>query len=87
MIMPSVFIRIINREIPASIVYEDDICIAILDISPVQKWHTLVIPKQELEWMDEYDDETVAHCMIIASLWGMKIMLSEEGLEELKKIL
>ena len=64
--MSSIFTRIINREIPASIIYEDDICIAILDINPVQKWHTLVIPKQELEWMDEYNDETVAHCMIIA---------------------
>ncbi len=64
--MSSIFTRIINREIPASIVYEDDICIAILDINPVQKWHTLVIPKQELEWMDDYDDATIAHCMVIA---------------------
>lgn len=65
--MPSIFTRIINREIPASIIYEDDICIAILDINPVQKGHTLVIPKQELQWMDDYDDETVGHCMVVAS--------------------
>lgn len=77
--MTSIFTRIINREIPASIVYEDDICIAILDINPVQKWHTLVIPKQELVRMDEYDDATVAHCMNVAKklMRRMKITLSD----------
>ena len=77
--MSSIFTRIINREIPASIVYEDDICIAILDINPVQKWHTLVIPKQELEHMDQYDDATVAHCMIVAKklMKQMKTVLSD----------
>jgi len=64
--MSSIFTRIINREIPANILYKDDICIVILDINPVQKWHILVIPKQELPWMDDYDDETVAHCMVVA---------------------
>lgn len=64
--MSSIFTLIINREIPADIIYEDDVCIAILDINPVQKGHTLVIPKQELEWMDEYGDEIVAYCVVIA---------------------
>jgi histidine triad (HIT) family protein len=77
--MSSIFTRIINREIPSSIIYEDDICIAILDINPVQKWHTLVIPKQELEWMDQYDDSTVWHCMIVASklMRNMKTVMSD----------
>lgn len=77
--MSSIFSRIINREIPSSIVYEDDICIAILDINPVQKWHTLIIPKQELKWMDQYDDETVAHCMVVASklMRNMKTVMSD----------
>lgn len=64
--MSSIFTRIIQREIPADVIYEDEVCIAILDIQPVQPWHTLVIPKQELARMDLYDDATVAHCMIIA---------------------
>ena len=77
--MSSIFTRIINREIPASIVYEDDICIAILDIDPVQKGHTLVIPKQELAWMDDYDDVTVAHCMIVTKklMKHMKTVLAD----------
>jgi len=77
--MSSIFTRIINREIPSSIVYEDDVCIAILDINPVQKWHTLVIPKQELEWMDDYSDEVVSHCMIVAKklMIHMKKVMSD----------
>lgn len=77
--MSSIFTRIINREISASIIYEDDICIAILDINPVQKWHTLVIPKQELEYMDQYDDTTTSHCMVIAKniMRHMKNTLSD----------
>lgn len=42
---PTIFEKIINREIPADIVYEDDQVIAFLDISPVHLGHTLVVPK------------------------------------------
>lgn len=44
--MPTVFSKIIAREIPAHIVYEDDDVIAFLDIAQVTKGHTLVVPKQ-----------------------------------------
>lgn len=43
---PTIFERIISREIPAHVVYEDDATIAILDISPKTLGHTLVIPKR-----------------------------------------
>lgn len=42
---PSIFTRIINREIPATIVYEDESTIAFLTIEPISKGHTLVVPK------------------------------------------
>ena len=45
--MPSIFSKIIAREIPAHIVYEDDHVIAFLDINPVTPGHTLVVPKNE----------------------------------------
>lgn len=45
--MSTIFTKIINREIPASIVYEDDDHIAFLDIAPYSKGHTLIIPKKE----------------------------------------
>ncbi len=56
--MPTIFTKIIRREIPASIVYEDDTHIAFLDINPFEKWHTLVVPKKEYETifdMPEYE--------------------------------
>jgi histidine triad (HIT) family protein len=45
--MASIFTKIINREIPADIVYEDELVIALLDINPVNDGHTLVVPKEE----------------------------------------
>lgn len=45
----SIFSKIINKEIPANILYEDDKVIAIYDIKPVQEGHFLVIPKEEKE--------------------------------------
>jgi histidine triad (HIT) family protein len=49
---PSVFTKIINRELPGHIVYEDDTVIAFLNISPLQTGHTLVVPKlqERLVW-------------------------------------
>ena len=46
--MASIFSRIINGEIPAAKVYEDDQTLAFLDINPASRGHTLIIPKQEL---------------------------------------
>lgn len=45
--MVSIFTKIINKEIPASIIYEDENHIAFLDIAPFEKGHTLVVPKKE----------------------------------------
>ena len=44
----TLFTRIIKREIPAEIVYEDDLCIAINDIAPQAPVHVLLIPKQQI---------------------------------------
>ena len=56
--MPSIFTRIINREIPGHIVAEDDNFIAFLDINPLVMGHTLVVPKQEVDYIYDLDDET-----------------------------
>ncbi|MCU0104198.1 HIT family protein [Acholeplasma vituli] len=47
--MDSIFTKIIKREIPAHIVYEDDLVIAFLDITQATKGHTLVVPKAQYE--------------------------------------
>lgn len=56
--MASIFTRIINREIPAHIVAENDMALAFLDIRPLTKGHTLVIPKQEVDYLFSLDDTT-----------------------------
>ena len=59
----TVFMKIIRREIPADIVYEDDETLAFLDIRPNSPGHTLVIPKKPVENIFDVDDETLAALM------------------------
>lgn len=62
----SIFTKIIKREIPADIVYEDDIIIAFLDIKPINHGHTLIVPKKPFTNIFDGDDEVLAHMMRIA---------------------
>jgi len=61
-----IFCKIIKKEIPCPIVYEDDKVLAFLDINPVNKGHTLVIPKIHYENIYETPDEILG-CMIITA--------------------
>lgn len=56
--MPSIFTRIINREIPGYIVAENDEAIAFLDINPLNEGHTLVVPKVEVDKLFDLDEDT-----------------------------
>lgn len=56
--MPSIFTRIINREIPGYIVAENDDAIAFLDINPLNAGHTLVVPKKEVDKLFDLDEDT-----------------------------
>lgn len=58
--MSSIFTKIINREIPAYIVAEDEQHIAFLDINPLVSGHLLVIPKKEVDYIFDLDDETLS---------------------------
>lgn len=60
----TIFQKIIDREIPATIVYEDDISIAFLDIAPVSDGHTLLVSKEVYEWMDDVPDELLGQLFI-----------------------
>jgi len=57
--MPSIFSKIIAGEIPSYKVAEDDRFYAFLDINPMSKGHTLVIPKQEVDYIFDLDDTTL----------------------------
>jgi histidine triad (HIT) family protein len=64
--MASIFTKIINREIPAHIVAEDERYIAFLDINPLVLGHALVVPKQEVDFLFDLDDDTLAGINVFA---------------------
>lgn len=77
--MSTIFKKIIDREIPADIVYEDDLCLAFKDIHPVTPVHLLIIPKKEipaLRDLTDEDKEIMGHLMIktaeVAEAAGLK---------------
>jgi histidine triad (HIT) family protein len=56
----TVFLKIIDGSIPSHKVYEDERVLAFLDISPLSRGHTLVIPKEPAETLDQLSDESAA---------------------------
>ena len=58
--MSTVFTKIINKEIPANIVYEDDEVLAFRDISPQAPEHILVIPKKEIPTVNDIEEADAA---------------------------
>lgn len=60
----TIFGKIIRGEIPATKVYEDEKCLAFLDIHPVAKGHTLLIPKEQYVWMQEVPNELLSYIFI-----------------------
>jgi len=64
--MASIFTRIINKEIPAYIVAEDERYIAFLDINPLVMGHVLVVPKKEVDYIFDVDDDTLAGLILFA---------------------
>jgi histidine triad (HIT) family protein len=61
--MPSIFTRIISGEIPCHKIAENEHCFAFLDISPLAEGHTLVVPKQETDYLFDLDADTYAALM------------------------
>jgi histidine triad (HIT) family protein len=76
----SIFTKIINREIPADIVYEDDTVLAFLDIQPINIGHTLIIPKVPFVNIFDGDAETLGYMMQVAQKIG--IAMTEVKLAE-----
>ena len=64
--MNCIFCKIINGEIPSYKIYEDDVVIAFLDINPESNGHTLIIPKQHFQDLDDINTITLNHIMNIA---------------------
>lgn len=67
--MTTIFSKIIRREIPADIVYEDDLCLAFRDVNPQAPIHVLVIPKQEISRLadaQDADQALLGHLLLAA---------------------
>ena len=80
--MSTIFTQIINRELPAEIVYEDDICIAFKDINPKAPVHLLIIPKKEIvsiATLRDDDSEILGHMMIKTAEIARSAGLEETG--------
>ena len=71
--MASVFTRIVNGEIPCYKVAEDNKYLAFLDINPLNEGHTLVIPKQETDYIFDLDDQILAGLLIFAKKVALAI--------------
>lgn len=71
--MSSIFQKIIEREIPAFIIEEDDNHIAFLDINPLKEGHTLVIPKKEIDYFFDIENEELESLIVFAKKVAVKI--------------
>ena len=71
--MESIFTKIINREIPAYIIEENDDFIAFLDMFPLAKGHTLVVPKKQVDYIFDLDEETHAALWKFAKEVSVKV--------------
>ncbi len=80
--MVSIFTKIINGEIPSYKVAEDDNYFAFLDINPLEKGHTLVIPKKEIDYIFDLDDDLLAGMHVFAK----KVARSIDKVIECKRV-
>lgn len=71
-----IFCKIINKELPASILYEDNKTITILDLHPVHSGHALIIPKEHHENVYGVPDDVLAHMSIVAKKMASAIKKS-----------
>ena len=79
---PTIFKRIIDGEIPANIIYEDEQCLAFHDVAPQAPVHILVIPKKEIasiEHLEGDDKELIGHLFLIIQKIARQQGLAEDG--------
>jgi histidine triad (HIT) family protein len=78
--MTTIFGKIIRREIPADIVYEDDQCLAFRDVNPQAPTHVLVIPKKEIPRLADAlseDQALLGHLLLVAGKVARQLGVSD----------
>ena len=73
MMSDSIFTKIIKGEIPCYKITEDDRFIAFLDVFPIKKGHTLVVPKAQIDYLFDLDDSLLSDLMIFAKKVAQKM--------------
>jgi histidine triad (HIT) family protein len=76
----TIFKRIIDGELPAKIVYDDEQCLAFHDIAPQAPTHVIVIPKREIPSLNELSDEDeqlVGHLVLVVRKLAKQLQLDE----------
>jgi histidine triad (HIT) family protein len=80
MLVDNIFLKIIDKSIPAKIAYEDDRCLAFHDIKPQAPTHVLIIPKKVIRTLDDAtvdDQELLGHLISIATRLAKELGLSK----------
>jgi histidine triad (HIT) family protein len=80
MLQDNLFLKIINKQIPAQVVYEDDRCLAFRDINPQAPTHVLIIPRKVIPTHDdiaEEDRELIGHLHVVATKLAKQFGLSD----------
>jgi len=80
--MASIFTRIVRGEVPCYKITENDRYLAFLDINPLARGHTLVIPKQEIDYLFDLDDDLLAGM----SLFAKKIAHAIDSVMDCKRV-
>lgn len=78
----TIFHKIIRKEIPAEILYEDEQCVAIRDIQPVSPTHLLIIPKKTVPTVDSLtaaDEALMGHLVVVGSKLAKQAGLTDGG--------
>ncbi|WP_299268640.1 histidine triad nucleotide-binding protein [uncultured Psychrosphaera sp.] len=78
----TIFDKIINKEIPADIIYEDDLALAFKDINPQAPIHFLVIPKIRIATMNDVNEENahlVGHLYVVAAKIAAELGFADDG--------
>ncbi len=78
-----IFCKIANKEIPASLVYEDEYTVAFNDLSPKAPVHILVIPKKHYASLNELDDEKIMSALLTA----VKNVVQKLGITEYRTVI
>lgn len=76
-----VFCQIIAGALPASVVYEDEVCIVFMDIQPVTQGHLLVVPKKHFVGLTDLDERTGEHLFRIGQVMAISLKRSKISCE------